>query len=126
MSNWLSGFETHEATITGERQTGTEDDGFGGTQPVYDTVTVFEGKIRYEPNGAGLARDFAGERSEDEPVVFIDGSDVVDEDGSVAIAEDDTLEIDGLEGEFEPRNVEAHSLEGPEPDLVILNPVRVD
>ncbi|WP_226040845.1 hypothetical protein [Natrinema sp. DC36] len=122
---WLSGFETHQATITGDRQTGTEDDGYGGTKPVTETITVFEGWIRYESNGAGLARDFQGERSEDEPVVFIDGVDAVNDLGSINIREDDTLEIDGLEGTFEPRNIEPQFLDGSDPAIVLLNPVEV-
>ena len=124
--SWLDGFDTHDATITGERQVGTEDDGFGGTQPVTETETLFEGRIRYQPSGDGMDRDFAGELLADEPVIFIDGPDVVDGGGQVAIREDDTLTIDGLDGAFEPRNIETHYMDSPTPELVICNAIRVD
>ena len=148
MSSWLSGFETHTATISGERQTGTEDDGFGGTQPTFDTFSLtVDG--RYEPNGSGLSRDFAGEASEDDPVFLVDLSGLetwddsglygssygdyydgdefpADPDNPYVIGERDTIDIDGLSGSFEIRNIELRRLDHSDPGFVTLNPVRAD
>lgn len=116
---------THDATITGERQTGTEDDGHGGTQPVFETVTL-ETSGRYEPDGQGISRTFLGEVAHDGPVFMADGRDVlewdddVDVEGQVAPAPGDSVTLDGIAAEYEVDAVDAHQLGSGDPELVVL------
>lgn len=112
---------SHDATITGERQVDTVEDDFGGISPVIEEESV-EIKCRYEPSGAGLLRDFAGERSEDDPITFVPAYELGDFD----VQEDDVIEYDGLDGKYEIRNVEPHSFRGPDPEYFVFNPVRID
>ena len=127
---------THEATITGQRQVGTEDDGFGGTTPVYDVVSLtVDG--RFESDGKMLARQFMGEVLTDGPLFVCFGDGLAEWDDSPVgydpdgtnpwvIQQDDTLTLDGLGGEYEIREITPLYLDSATPDLVMVEPEKVD
>ena len=127
---------THEATISGQRQVDEEDDGFGGTQPVYAEVSMtVEG--RYESDGRRLTRQFFGEDTDDDPAFIAAGSGLgswddtpegYEPDDSLpwVIREDDTVEFAHLSGTYEIREIEPLMLDSPEPEFVVFNPMEVE
>ena len=125
---------THDVTITGERQVGTEDDGFGGTQPVTETPEL-TARGRYEPNGAQLRRQFVGEDTTDGPAVALVGHDLTEwddapdndsADDGIVIDTGDAVDLDGISATYEIRGIERYSMRGGVPELVIIDLVQTD
>lgn len=126
---------THEATFSGERQTGTQSDGLGGTQPVYEDVSLtVEG--RFESDGAMLARRFGGE-TVFEGALFVCFGDALaewetkptgyneDTDDPWVIREEDDMTFADKEGEYEVRKITPLYLDGTTPDFVLVEPQEV-
>ena len=143
---------THTATFECVREIGETDDGFGGTQPETETLTV-TARGRYEPDGSQLRRGFAGDVEHDDPSFAmparevaefdeIDGAGVYGEslygegvygggqtfetDAPVVIRVDDVVTFESLPGTYEVASIERYGLGGAVPDLVIVDPIRVD
>ena len=143
---------THTATFECVREIGETDDGFGGTQPETQTLTV-TARGRYEPNGSQLRRGFAGDVEHDDPAFAMPADEVADfdpiesagiygdglygdgvysgeqtfeTDAPVVIRVDDLLTFESLPGTYEVASIDRYGLGGPVPDLVVIDPVRVD
>lgn len=126
---------THEATVTGQRQVGTEDDGFGGTQPTTESVSLsIDG--RFESDGRVLTRQFRGLDEMDGPLFVCFGDGLAEWDDApegyeeetaapYVIQTDDTVTFASMTGEFEIREIEPLHLDSSMPELVVINPVEV-
>ncbi|GAB3669549.1 hypothetical protein [Halopiger thermotolerans] len=140
----IDGFENDRATFYSEEQTGTEEDPYGETEPVYEWVAQYSDvPVRAEQQSASYVREVYGEWPQEVYRILVDAravGDVVDEtetdaDGNetvtgrsyqLGVAADDRVELAGVTGTYSLQPPNLQRLDSVIPEHIELEAAKVE
>ncbi|SFS63019.1 hypothetical protein [Halostagnicola kamekurae] len=140
----IDGFENETATFYTEEQTGTDEDPYGETEPVYEWTPAYEDvSVRAEQQSASYVREVYGEWPQEVYRLYVSPraiGDVVDEtetdaDGNeivtgrsyeLGVAADDRVELDSVDGQFAMQPPNLQRLDSEIPEYVQLEVTKVE